>query len=508
MDSFVLGLDIGTTEIKAVLFSLDGKEIEISRKKNEIIELPNGIYEQDMNVLWDNLCIVIRNLIGKIGDKNIIGIGLSAQGEGCWLVDDKGKPVRTAILWNDARVSSIINDVSKEQVKKYKSITGSLPCPGAMSFIIKWLSINDKKSLDNAKYALFCKDWIRYKLTGEFFIEETDTSTSLLDLEKKEVSSEIFDMLNISEYYRLMPNLINSNSVAGSITKEAAYMTGLKEGISVSAGYIDVISSCIGAGALYENDVCSILGTSCVNEFLSNSFNLLEDSVSYLCYGDGEKYVSIVGNMAGTPNIDWITNTLFSDVENILKNKREFYDFIDEKIKDIPMGSNGVIYHPYIKNSGERAPFLDTNARASFFGINENTTRWDLLKAIYEGIAFSIKDCFQSYIPKKIFLMGGGANSTILAKIISDCMGVPIVISKSKELGAKGAAVSACMATGVFSTLKEALDAFKNETIEIYPNEKNTLFYNEYFQIYKNLRNLYKIEWERKINILNKFKLL
>lgn len=509
MKEYLLGLDIGTSDIKAVLFDLNGKEINIARRKNELLLSSNGMYEQDMNVLWGNVCIVIKNIIEIDNEvsKNIIGIGLSAQGEGCWLLDNNGEPVRSAILWNDIRSTSIIENLSEEFIKRHKNITGSVPCMGGMNFILKWLSIYDSENLDKARYAVFCKDWIKYKLTGVISTEITDMSTSMLDLKTKKPSLEMFELLDIQKYSHLTAPLIDSNSAAGFISKETSKITGLKEGIPVASGYIDVVSSCIGSGAIEENEVCSIIGTSCINEYVSSSFNTFQGSASYLCHGDNNHYICLIGTMAGTPNIDWISNGLFSDVHNILGMSRDFYEYIDKKISDIPVGAGGVIYHPYIRTSGERAPFLDVNARAGFFGVDENTTRWHLFRALYEGIAFSIKDCFQNYKPKRIFLSGGGSNSILLDQIVADCMNAPVLISKSKEIAARGAAISAGIASKAFSSLKEAVKSFQTDSIILEPNNSLKNFYDEYFDIYKELRIFYSGTWKKRKEILEKFKL-
>lgn len=507
MEKFLLGLDIGTTDIKAVLFNLKGEEIEICRKKNRLLLSSNGRYEQDMDLLWESTCAVIKELLQKTiyPADHIVGIGFSAQGEGCWLVDAAGKPVRSAILWNDVRSAYLIDELDSQFTAAHKRITGSNPGPGGTNFILKWLSINDRQSLDQAKYCFFCKDWIRYKLSGVAAVEKTDMSTSLLDLGTQQLSTEMFDLLGIPEYSSLIPPLLNSHDIAGKISKAAAAATGLAENTPIAAGYIDVVATGMGVGAVYENEVCSIMGTSCVNEYVSKTYNTFEGSAAYLCHGDSKNYFCLIGTMAGTPNIDWINGALFSDVENILGAGEERYNYIDKKIQAIPIGSQGVIYHPYIKTSGERAPFLDINARANFFGVNEHTNRWHLLRAVYEGLAFSMKDCFQSYRPSKIFLTGGGSNSPVLVQIISDCMGVPVCISSSKELGAKGAALGAGIATGIFSRMEEAVAAFQSTTKEFTPNKEHTAFYQEYFELYKELRSQYQNIWKVRKNILEKF---
>ncbi|MGL5721401.1 MAG: FGGY-family carbohydrate kinase [Brevinema sp.] len=509
MKKLLLGLDIGTTDIKAVLFDQEGKEIDLVRRKSPVLTPYEGFVEQDMNQLWDNICSLIQELLKKSPTyaSQISGIGFSAQGEGCWLVDAKGSPVRTAILWNDIRTANLVDDVDESFKAMHKQITGSFPGPGGTNFILKWLSLHDKESLEKAKYCFFCKDWIRFKLTGVAAVEKTDMSTSLLDLETQTPSKKMFDLLGISQYYSLLPQLLDSYSLAGTISEEASAQTGLSKNTPVAAGYIDVISTMIGAGAVHQDDVCSIIGTSCINGYVSATFNTFSGNSAYLCHGNNKDFLCLIGSMAGTPNIEWGNKSIFFDVDSLLGFGKDKYQFIDQKISEIPVGSGGVIYHPYIKLSGERAPFLDIHARSNFFGISERTTRWHLLRAIYEGIAFSIKDCFQGHPISRIFLAGGGSNSVALAQIVSDCLGVPVNISESTELGAKGAALAAGVSSGLFPSIETGIQSFRNQTKEFTPNLVNTNIYHEFFEIYQGLREIYPPLWKKRKQILEKFQL-
>ena len=507
MDKYLLGIDIGTTDVKAIIFSLSGQEISCFRYPNRI-ELPvEGCFEQDMNELWDCVVYILQKLFenSNISPENIIGIGLSGQGEGLWLIDHEGNPIRPAILWNDTRAMDLVSSTDEFFHKKHKKITGSEPGPGGTNFLLKWLSINEPENLKKADCCFYCKDWIAYKLTGNKSVELTDMSTSLLDLESSQISAEMFDILNIPECKKLFPKIINSHDIVGSITADVAKLTGLAVGTPVSAGYIDVVATGIGIGAINDNEVCSILGTSCISEFVSSNFNTFKGNAAYLKHGNANKYYCLIGTMSGTPNIDWILNGLFSDFLQEYGKTPQLFKMIEGPLSKTTVGSQGIVYHPYIR--GERAPFLNINARASFFGVTEKSDRWDMLRSVYEGLAYSIKDCFQSYTPSHLFLTGGGSNSKILVQIIADCLGIPVTVSHTKEVGAKGAAISAGIAIGLFTDLTDAVEKFKVSSTTVEPCLENTLIYQEYFVLYKDLQNIYSIAWDQRNSIITKLQL-
>lgn len=507
MEKYLLGIDIGTTDIKAVIFSISGHEIASFRKANHIISEREGYFEQDMNELWGNLLDIIKNLkdISPINFSDIVSIGLSGQGEGCWLIDENGLPIRNAILWNDTRSMPMIDALDSDFLKRYKEITGSIqPTPGGMNFILKWMDKYEHSVLEKATCCFFCKDWVGYKLTGVKATDYTDMSTSLLDLSSNKLSQKMFQMLGIETHKHLIPQILDSNTVRGYITKEIADITGLQESTVVSVGYIDVVATGVGIGAIDNNEVCSILGTSCVSEYVSKTFNTFDGNASYLRHGDKSKYYCLIGTMSGMPNMDWILENIFSDLFLEHGKTRKFYNLIEEGLKDTEVGSQGLIYHPYIR--GERSPFLNINAKSSFFGITENTNRWNMLRAVYEGLAYSIKDCFQSYKPSHVFLTGGGTNSPILVQVMADCLGVDVTIEKCKELGAKGAAISAGVAVGLFDNIYEAVQKFKGEYCTISPISENTLIYKEYFNLYKMLQKDYFEAWDYRTSIIKNIK--
>ncbi|MCY6370784.1 FGGY-family carbohydrate kinase [Clostridium ganghwense] len=509
-DKYLMGIDAGTSNIKAVLFGINGEEKFIVSRKNKIIKKYRTWTEQDMNLLWENFCKVIKEIIEKnnIDSASILSIGITGQGEGCWLIDSRGSPVRNAILWSDARAVGIVEKIKedKEKWNRIKEITGSYAFSGATSIILRWLKENESENLKKAYHCLFCKDWLRFKLTGDICIDVTDASTSILDLNNSTISDEVMDVLEIKEYRKLFKDVVKPYDFAGKISKEAAELTGLCEGTTVAAGMMDVVASAVGIGAVKEGDCCTILGTTCCNEVVRSCYKSnINNSSGFECHAVDKLYLNVIASMAGTPNLDWIIDNFFIEDKRLAQeNNKNLYEILEEKIKNVPVGSGGIIYHPYISTGGERAPFFNANARAQFFGISNNADRYYLLKAVYEGIALSIKDCLQGVeSSRKIYLGGGGAKSFYWAQIISDCTACEVIIPSGNEFAAKGAALAAGVQVGVYNDIAAAaLNTLKVKRC-FTPRDNNTKIYEKIYRLYRILREVEYDLWNLRKDIFH-----
>lgn len=504
---YIIGIDGGTTNIKAVIFDENGNEVSTEVIENEPLYVTDSNVEMDMDELWSKTLKCLKNLISNNSSikDDIVGIGITGQGEGLWLLDENGKTLQNAILWCDARSKLEVDEFIKEKPEIGKLIhdkTGSPPLLGTQLMILKWMSNNRKEILDKAKYSLFCKDWLRYKLTNKIGTDITDSGTSLVDINTGKIADDILEKIGLSKYTKILPQPSESDELAGDITDEVKKDIGLNKNISVTYGAIDVSAAALGTGAIHYNDICVILGTTCANEIIisKNNCNFGEANTRFIRHPLRDLYIYLNPTMNGTPNFDWA-------IENISITKD--YKEIDALIEKEPVGSRGVIYHPYLSVAGERAPFYHPYARASFFGISQPVKRETLLRAVIEGITFSIKDCLAN-IEKdsKIFLAGGGANSSVWAQIISDCVGVPVYIPDAKELGAKGAALMTAVRLGVYKNYEEAVEKACHFKEIYYPKENNVKKYNLLFTLYKELREINMELWNKRHSITKQLKLL
>lgn len=488
---YLMGIDVGTSRVKVVLFDTHGVEVAITWRDINL-HRDGTRTELDMNELWNDVAVTIRDTINGLESESVVvGVCVSGQGEGLWLIDGNGYPVCRAILWNDGRAGMLVNTLEKIPglKKTARDITGSSLFPGAASVLLHWVQKYDPDRLRKAHHLIFCKDWIRYKLTGIIGTDWSDASTSLLNISKAEPSLELLRLLDIENCFTLIPKATGSFDQAGVITLEAAELTGLESGTNVATGSLDIVATAIGCGAVRTGDACTILGTTGCNMVVKDTFQPGSTGRSGVeIHAIPGQFLSVSASMAATPNLDWIYG---------LFHKGKSFDDVEKNLKNIPAGSGGIIYHPYISCSGERSPFYSPGARAQFTGITGDADPLTLTRAVYEGVALSVRDCLEGQNIDRLFLGGGGARSRLWAKIIADCIGIPVYLSPDTELCAKGSAMMAGIVSGVYNNLEEGMKSVKDpERIE--PDQENLILYNSIYKNYRKIREVMIEIWETK----------
>ena len=485
---YIISVDAGTSKIKVVVFSTDGDELMVVTKDSRIVK-EKGRMEIDMMELWQSVALGIRDSIinSGIDRKSIKAVVFSAQGEGSWVVDKDYNPLGNAILWNDSRAEDIVGLIRNDQdlYREVKFITGSYPRSGSTIVLLKWLKNTQPDIYRRIHCCFSCKDWLRYKLTGDAFCDMTDASTSILNLQTGEYAFDLFQKIGIEEAPRFLPPLVRSTDICGTVSLAGEKETLIPRGTPVAAGMLDIVSTSVGTGAVNVGDVCTILGTSCINEITTDHYVLDENKTGWECHLPKGLYINVAGAMAGTPNLDWgLANIMGQTGFN-----KQFVNDLERELAGIPVGSNGLIYHPYISPCGERAPFVNPMASGQISGIKISTTRKDMMRSIYEGVALAAKDCLSNLKGNgRIFLTGGGSKSLFWAQIISDCVGREVVIGRSEEFSARGGAIAAAIACGVFKDVNEATGIFCRPEHRLEPNGENNRKYAEIYQMYKEMR--------------------
>lgn len=502
---YVLTIDIGTTNIKVILFNDRGEEEYILTTDVELIRPNKDYYEIDMDDLWVKVARTIKQVIhfSNVHPKHIRIIGLTGQGEGCWLVDDHLQPCRHAILWLDKRATDTVESLSDMTQHQLKAITHVQMMAGSTPILLKWLKDHEKETLNKAAYSLNCKDWIRLKLTGDIGTDYSDLSTSFLDANEGTISKHVFDLLDIGDYDHLVPEPNFSPNIAGKVTKSCQSLTGILAGTPVIYGMLDIVANTIGTGSIFKGDVCTTIGTTCSNQMLIHELPDNEYTGSIVYSVNENQYIRLMATMAGTPNIDWVVRELFHKEIESFSQMDDFYTYLDQKMEAVPTGSNGVIFHPYILG-GERVPFNHPYATSQLFGINERTSKFHLAKAVYEGIACSINDCLANINDiDRIILGGGGSNSEHLAQIIASCTGVPVVTLKGKEHPSKGVFITAAVSSGLYKTYEEAVRQTIREEKVFHPNFEDYNIYKKLFKMYKQIRQNNVNLWELHHHLVN-----
>lgn len=500
---YLLGLDAGTSVIKSVIFDLEGNEIAIEKAEVPIDAPQPGWSEQDMDAVWEAAKKTMREVVQKVGlsPHDIALIGTTAQGSGCWMIDSQGRPARKAIIWTDSRAKDIVSDWEKEGIgEKAFSICGSVQYSGFQGPIVRWLKDNEPDSLQRTRWILYCKDWIKFKLTGKVSTDGSDHAQTLLDTSRYMYSEEIFNLYGINDLRHLFPEIVTTTLITGELVPEVAQEIGLKAGLPVIGGPFDIIATAIGVGAIGDRDAFTILGTTCANNVVLGKPIFEPKGVGMtLCHGLPKKWVKSLSAMLGTANLDWFLQEFaLEDKLAAQKEGRNFFEYLDGKINEVA-SSNGVIYHPYLSPAGERAPFVKPTARAQFFGLTYQHTRHHLLRAVYEGVALAVRDCYES-IPistSEITLSGGGARSDVWARIIADVTGKVVKVPEGSEFGAKGAVLNGAVALGIYDSYHRAVEETLRFARTYEPDPANTRKYDELWQIYRQIYHDVWDAWDR-----------
>jgi len=505
----LLGIDIGTSSLKCVVFNHKCEEVAVSHRTPDIIRKHQNYSELSMERLWDQVLSALEEVIQKISLEkrgSIAAIGISGTACGCWLLGPDKLPVRDAILWNDGRSADIIGNWQQLGViDEIFQISGNTIFPGYPIAVFRWLKENEPESLRNAKYNIFCKDWIRYQLTGEIAVDHSDMGYFPYDISNKQISKQILQICNIAEFERLIPTIIEPDSIAGYLKADLSHSLHLQDNIPIIAGLVDVAATTLGGGAYANGQACSIVGTSFLNTLVCKSPSFTPFGIGVQTSTINNSYIRSMVNTSGTINLQWFLNTFCEEEQkHLLNEENSIYDWAEEIISEIPIGSNGVIYHPYINTAGVISPFVNPTARAQFFGVSTDHKKAHFLRAVYEGTALSMLDCYK-HIPEntnQVFLSGGGTRSDLWCQMFADCTGKEIIVTSGSELGARGVALLAGRALGLYQDIEHAaMEIFKiNKRFK--PVHENHQKYLKLYQLYKNIYTHVSEDWWQRHNMM------
>lgn len=494
MVSVVIGVDAGTTNIKAAAFTAEGDEVAGEAVSNPVSNPKPEFAEQDMETTWEKTAEVIRGTVDGLDDAHDIrGLGVTGQGDGCWLVDGDGNPVRDAILWSDGRAASIVDEWEESGVgDTVREITGTDMFPGAALPILQWLATNEPEAINDAETVFFCKDWLKFNLTGKRRMDYSAASLPFLDIETLDYSDRVLEFVDAEGLGELRPPIAPATEIIGTVTPDAAAQTGLPPDTPIISGVVDIAAGAIGSGAVRSGDSSSVVGTTAVSQTTMTGPPDDPKGRGFTFAVMEEFYLRVMASMAGTPNIDWA-------YENIA-NGQGFAE-VESEIASIPVGSDGLLYHPYLSASGERNPFLKTSARAQFIGFSPEHTRNHMMRAVYEGVALAMRDSFEhiDVDTDRVAMSGGGARSDFWCQIFADCLGTPIVLPEGDELGAKGVAMLTGVAVGEYNDLESAVEIATSYTDRFEPDPENVPKYDEWYEFFRSAYEDMFDVWDRRM---------
>lgn len=498
----LLGLDLGTSVVKAALFDASGRELAVVRSATPSTSPAPLWSETDMAQTWTLAAAACRLLLQQSGTEasRVAAVGLTGNMVGAWLVDAAGAPVRAAILWNDGRTQPLIERMQGEDPELMERIyhtSGSVMQQGCTLPLLRWLSEHEPATLARAASVLCCKDWIAYRLTGTLQVDPTEATVMPGDARSRTYSDAMVDLFALSEWRRLFPPVRHSESLAGFLHAEAAAATGLRAGTPVAVGAGDVPASALGLGAVEAGVACTLLGTNILNCLVSAEPLFAPAGVGLLFCLPGNRWLRAMVNVAGTTSLDWFVEQFCAAERAAAPSREALYAGLEQLAHQSAPGANGVLFLPYLSALGITTPFWEPAARAEFFGLTDRHTRGDLLRALYEGIALSIRDGYavQPVPVHEIRLSGGGARSAFWSQMIADSTGCPVVVPAGAEFGAKGAALLAGVAIGWYKTVEDAV--YKTAGVErrFWPDPDRKELYDRLYRVYRQLQYDLRPAW-------------
>jgi sugar (pentulose or hexulose) kinase len=486
---YLIGIDSGTTRIKAILFDLDGNEL-FSAGENLTAYTPyENWYEQDMNEIWEMGSACISEVASHVNKDEIGGIGITAQGDGLWMVDANGEPVRKGMCFCDGRTSEVIDAWRADgTLEKTFDISGTAAFGSSICAEIRWLDIHEPGLMKKTAWCIHLKDWIFFKLTGKVCSDDTDMCIPMLNAKTRQYDDRLFELFGISQYKKLFPPLRTDDTYKDQILSDVAQKLGLSAGTVISGGPVDLSASALSCGAIHNGQAVSIIGTAAIHSVILDAPRMEPRllGMMFMHYRQ-DRWIRLMSSLCGSPNLDWFLSHLGGDIKREAAEKKiDLYDHCSQLVADVPIGANGVVYHPYLLAGGERAPFFKGNIKASFSGISFNTTINDLLRAVFEGVALAMVDCYRA-VPtelSEIIVTGGGAGSDVWMQIFADATGKDIVTFEGKEHSARGAAMNNGVAIGLYPDYETAIRRMSRVNKRYTPIPENHAKYVKLYELY------------------------
>lgn len=510
--SFLLGIDAGTTVIKSTLFALDGREVAGAAHDSSLLARRPGWAEADMNVVWRAVVATVQQALRQaaVTPEDVLAVGVTGQGDGTWLVDDVGRPVRPAILWSDGRTAALVQEVHRSGLSaEVFQITGTALNTCNQGLHLRWLQENEPDTVAHTAAVLRAKDWIFLKLTGVVSTDETDASHTFFSIHNRRYDDRIFPLLGIEQWRSKIPPAPPPAQHLAPLLPAIASELGLRSSTPVTAGPFDVAASALGAGAIDPGDACSVMGTAGVHQIVTDHPVMEPANLGYnMCYVPADGLMRLLPTMTSTPNLQWFVREFCAaERDAAAANGTNVWDELEQLAGSVPVGSYGVMYHPYIDPAGERAPFVCSAARAQFTGLSIQHSRDVLLRAVYEGVALSVLDCYRTMgVPvAELRLAGGGARSPLWAQILADALGCPVVVADGQEYGAKGAIINAGVAVGVYSSYTDGVARTVRAARRFAPDAARGDDYALLLQVYRSVRDAMLPVWEQRAQLLYRF---
>lgn len=494
MSEYLVGIDLGTTSCRSIIYTTDGKVAASAYKEYEVLVPKAGWAEQDPNEWWEAAKSTLREALRKSGvaAENIAAIGLTGQQPSTVPIDKKGNTLCPSILWMDRRTSSQCEFMKKVigEEELYK-LTGLRADPAYSASKILWMKDNMPEVYENTYKVLLPKDYLAFKLTGTMFLDLASASaTQLVDIHKGRWSSKLVEAFKIRQ--EILPDLCPPTTVLGDVIPEVAKKIGLTKRVPVVSCAGDTTVSALGSGVVSPGRTCVNIGTSsdvmtCVDR------PVLDKKMRMGCYIHAVpgKFLTIMGANTSGASLRWFRDCFCSiEKETGQSLGLAAYKLMDLEAESIPPGSEGLIFLPYLL--GERSPIFDPMARGVFFGVTMRHNKAHFIRSVIEGITYSIRDRLEvlkelGIDTPEIILAGGGAKSPLWRDIVANVTSKPTITLVSEESTCIGSSILAGVGVGVYKDVGKAVNEILTFSGRMEPQVKIQSTYDKLFPIYRKI---------------------
>jgi erythritol kinase (D-erythritol 1-phosphate-forming) len=505
----LIGIDAGTSVIKAVAFDAMGQQLAVASTPNRYTTRSvDGAAFQDMAQTWADCAATLRALGDRIENlaARTLAVAVTAQGDGTWLVGAGNRPVTDGWIWLDARAAATVKRLrgTEADLARFHHTGSGLNVCQQGSQIAHMLATTPELVAE-AEVALHPKDWLYLNLTGVRATDPSEACFTFGDFRTRRYCDTVIEALGLTAQRPLLPPILDGSETAHPLTEAAARETGLRAGTPVSLGYVDVVCTALGAGIVTDAPAaCTIIGSTGMHMRAQTAASVVlnTDLTGYvMCLPLAGMVAMLQSNMAATLNIDWALD-LAADLATELGapvDRAALISRIDGWMAQSTPGA--LLYHPYISEAGERGPFVNSAARASLNGLTTSHRFPDILRAVIEGLGLATRDCYAAMgdMPAELRLTGGAARSPALRRVLGAAVGAPTRVSSRAEAGAAGAAMIAAVACGVYPDMTACIADWVTPSLG--PSEPNdpelTAIYTRRYPAYRTARVALEPVWDR-----------
>lgn len=498
---YYLGIDNGGSMTKAALFDGIGTLVSVCSEKVELLHPEPGMEEVDGAQLWQSNVKAIRSAITQAGidPKEIACVACAGHGNGMYLVDGDGVPL-VGVRSTDIRARKYVDQWERAGlVDALMEKTTQRTWAAQPNALLRWFEDHQPETLRKAKWLFMVKDFVRFKLTGEAYMELTDASaTSLLNNQTGQWDDELLRAWGVEKFRHLLPPLVQTTQICGHVTPEAAQETGLAAGTPVAGGMFDIDAVGLGVGMTDEQSLCLISGTWGNNQYIASAPVVSKDIFMTTLYSIPGYYLMLEGSATSTSNLEWTLSTFFKADKELLALKnsgKTIYDVLNEELAATEPETSGSVFLPYLY-----ACPANPDGKGVLFGLDAWQNRGHVMRAVCEGIVFAHYWHIERLLkfrskPGEILLAGGAAKSPIWRQMFADVFQTPVRVPDGSELGALGAAIAAAVAVGTFLDCKTACKAFVKFSNVNQPDAAKADVYAKKYARFKKLLEVLDPNW-------------